>query len=125
MWYFLLRAWYDIGIVYQYMERENKNKEIKDIADQIAKEYKPEKIILFGSYAWGEPTKDSDIDLLVVKDSDKNSLEMNREVSRIIFGRGMAMDILVYTSKQLEKRRRMGDPFLMNILNSGQILYAK
>lgn len=107
------------------MEQENKEKEIKNIADHIAKEYKPEKIILFGSYAWGKPTKDSDIDLFIVKDSDKNSLEMNREVSRIVFERGMAMDILVYTPKQLEKRRRMGDPFLMNILNSGRILYAK
>ena len=107
------------------MERENKEKEIKNIAEQIAKEYKPGKIILFGSYACGEPTKDSDIDLFIVKDSDKSSLEMNREVSRIVFARGVAMDILVYTPKQLEKRQRMGDPFLMNILNFGQILYAK
>ena len=44
-----------------------KEKEIKKIAEKIAKEYKPEKIILFGSYAWGKPGPNSDVDLFVVK----------------------------------------------------------
>lgn len=99
--------------------------DIQKIADKIAEEYKPEKIILFGSYAWGNPTEDSDVDLFIVKDSDKDIFERNRDVNRIIFERDFAADILVYTPKQVEKREKMGDPFLINILKSGQVLYAK
>lgn len=98
---------------------------IQKAVDKIVKEYHPEKIILFGSYAWGVPKPDSDVDLFIVKDENKTSLEMMREVNRILLRREIAMDILVYTVEQLEKRKKMGDPFLQHILESGKILYAK
>ncbi len=100
-------------------------KELHEIVKKIVKEYQPEKIILFGSYAWGAPTQDSDIDLFVVKKGEKSSLEMMREVNRIVFKRDFAMDFLVYTTQQLEKRKEMGDPFIRRIIESGKILYAK
>ena len=46
-------------------------KSVKNITDTIVREFKPEKVVLFGSYAWGKPTKNSDIDLLIVKDDPK------------------------------------------------------
>lgn len=45
--------------------------EIKKITTKIVKKYKPEKIILFGSFTWGKPTKDSDVDLLIIKNIKK------------------------------------------------------
>lgn len=97
---------------------------IQKITDKIVKEYQPEKIILFGSYAWGTPHQDSDIDLLIVKDEKKSRLEMIRDVNRIIFGNGEAVDALVYTPEQLERRKILGDPFVLKIINKGKILYG-
>lgn len=99
--------------------------EIQKISNKIIDDYNPEKIILFGSYAWGTPGPDSDVDLFIVKETDKNIFERNREVQRILFGSGMAIDILVYTPKQLAKREQMGDPFIDKIINKGKIIYEQ
>lgn len=101
-----------------------KEKEIKKITDVIVEKYQPEKIYLFGSFAWGTPTKDSDVDLFVVKRSKKSSIEMMQEVYEIIFGVGGAVDVLVYTPEQLERRKELGDPFVLKIINNGKLLYA-
>lgn len=98
---------------------------LQHITDKIVAEFHPEKIILFGSYAWGTPHEWSDVDLFIVKESKKSSLELMREVRRIIFGSGVATDILVYTPAQEQRRYAMGDPFLTRILATGKILYAK
>jgi len=97
---------------------------VRKIARKIAEEYRPEKIILFGSHAWGNPGKDSDIDLFIVKESQKDSIERSRDVYRIIFDEGEAVDILVYTPSQLERREKIGDPFVRNIIENGVTLYA-
>ena len=99
---------------------------IKDVADKIAREYQPEKIILFGSHAWGKPHEWSDVDLFVVKDSTKSVIEMIRDVRRILFGNNFPpLDILVYTPGQTDRRLRLGDPFLKKIFKHGKILYAQ
>lgn len=106
------------------MEKQEINQKIQGIADEIATKYDPEKIILFGSFAWGEPDSDSDIDLFVVKKSDKTALEMMKDVYKIIFEKGEAVDVLVYTPEQLERRKKLGDPFVLRIINSGRLLYG-
>jgi len=59
---------------------------IKEIVGILTEKYKPEKIILFGSYAYGNPTEDSDIDLLIIKETDKKRrVDRFVEVKRIIF----------------------------------------
>ncbi|MEK7080416.1 MAG: nucleotidyltransferase domain-containing protein [Patescibacteria group bacterium] len=95
------------------------------IVKQIVAEYDPEKIILFGSFAWGKPTEYSDFDLLVIKNSDKSNFEMVRDIYRIIFKKGEAVDILVYTPEQLERRKKLNDPFVLDIINNGKLLYAR
>jgi len=67
------------------------NKNIKNlvsqIVDKIVIEYQPKKIILFGSYAYGEPNEDSDIDLLIIKNTDKRPIDRWIEVKRLwLFG---------------------------------------
>ena len=107
------------------MNKTTVEQKIQAIVDKIVKEYQPEKIILFGSWAWGEPHEDSDVDFFIVKESDKDVIERMREVYKIIFGSGIPTDVLVYTPHQTEQRLNLGDPFLKKIFNSGKILYAK
>jgi len=83
---------------------------IKQVAAKIARGYKPEKIILFGSYAWGKPHVDSDVDLFVVKKT-RNSWGLAREIDGSIFPRPFPLDLLLYTPQQIKKRVRMGDFF--------------
>ena len=96
--------------------------QIQAVADKIAKEFSPEKIILFGSYAWGKPTKDSDVDIFIVKDI-QNTEGLEREVSMALYPRPFPMDILVYHPEQIQKRYRLGDVFVKKIMDQGHLLY--
>ena len=103
-----------------------KNKELKKITQKIVKEYKPEKIILFGSYAWGKPTEDSDFDLFIVKNSRKRRIDRERELLGHLFGYDFpAMDILIYTPTEIKRRLNIEDPFVKDIFSKGKLLYAK
>jgi len=87
------------------------------------KHFHPEKIILFGSWAWGEPTGESDLDILVVMDVDGSPIRKASEISRIARPRFLPMDIIVRTSDEIERRIKMGDPFIRRIMNHGKVLY--
>ncbi|MDP3735125.1 MAG: nucleotidyltransferase domain-containing protein [bacterium] len=101
------------------------NQKIKEITDTIVKEYQPEKIILFGSYAWGEPHEWSDVDLLVVKESTKTQLERRRELRRLLLDADMPLDILVHTKKELEDNiNEKRNLFLEDIVRNGLTLYS-
>jgi len=106
------------------VEKETKQK-IQAIADKIAREYKPEKIILFGSYAWGEPHKDSDLDFFIIKKTNDPMLKRMTDVGRLFLRCDFPMDFIVYTPEQLEKRKKMQDQFVTQIINNGELLYAK
>jgi len=107
------------------MGTDKLNPVIAQIVEKIAREYQPEKIILFGSHAWGTPGPDSDIDLFIVKKTDVPPLDRMREVFDILWGTGIAADTLVYTPEQVARRRAMGDPFVREILARGRTLYAR
>lgn len=106
------------------MEKEIIERQIKEISNKIAKEYKPEKIILFGSWAWGEPRKDSDIDLFIVKKSEERRIERERQVQRLLLGTRLPVDVLVYTPEEVEKRLWLEDFFIKKIFQHGRNLYA-
>lgn len=97
---------------------------IKQYAQKIVRDFGPEKIILFGSFAWGEPGRDSDADLLVVKETD-DTRALRREIDGALFPRELAVDLLVYQPKQLEQRVAKGDSFLTKVLREGTVLYAR
>lgn len=99
-------------------------KEIENITKQIVEKYKPEKIILYGSFAYGKPHKDSDVDLFVVKKTRKPRTKRHLELDRMLLDRKMALDILVYTPKEIKKRLSLGDFFIKDIINQGKTLYA-
>ncbi len=97
-------------------------KEIKTYADVIVREFKPEKIILFGSYAWGNSGEDSDVDLLVVIPRVVNTVSKAVEI-RLKTGTQFPMDIIVSTPEKILKRISMGDSFMKNIITRGRLLY--
>jgi len=100
-------------------------KKIKEITQKIVKEFKPEKIILFGSYAWGEPSEDSDVDLLIVMNTGKQSRAfLQRRIRSFLFPAGMPLDVLVYGREELEEKVNKGrNLFLEDIICHGRILY--
>lgn len=95
---------------------------IREIADRIAQAFNPEQIILFGSYAYGTPTSDSDVDLLIILPFEgkapRKSLEILNHVNP-----GFAVDILVRTPEQIQQRLAWNDFFLQEIIDKGKVLY--
>src|SRR5262249_15364601 len=101
---------------------------IRRYARAIAKHFKPNMIVLFGSYACGTPTPHSDVDLLVVMPT-KNQVEQSVRIEEILEDGGITpgffMDLIVRTPKTLETRIRGGDSFLQEIVERGKVLYEK
>ena len=95
---------------------------IKYLCKQIVERFSPQKVILFGSYAYGVPTFDSDIDLLVVMPYEGNELDKMAEIRRELSS-AMPLDVLVKTPTQIEKRISMEDFFVREIMESGEVLY--
>jgi len=100
---------------------------ILEIVEKIATAYKPLKIILFGSYAYGEPDQDSDIDMFIIKETDERPIERWVNVCRIVSDRTrrIPFEPLVITQKELEERIKRGDQFIDEILTKGEVLYEK
>lgn len=100
------------------------DQELQKITDTIVAGFRPEKVILFGSRAWGQPTGDSDVDLLVIHKTN-NPRKMARDIDAALFPRSLPLDLLVYHPQRVEARRRLGDMFVHEILERGKVLYAK
>jgi predicted nucleotidyltransferase len=96
---------------------------LSDIVSKIVEHFHPKKIILFGSRAWGEPTEESDLDLLVVMDVDGSPIRKASEISRTARPRFLPMDVIVRTPDEIEHRIGIGDPFIKRIMNRGKVLY--
>lgn len=95
------------------------------ITKRIVESFNPQQIILFGSHAYGQPTHDSDIDLLIVMDSPERPIERATRVSRLLRPRPFPMDILVRTPEEIRLRLKMGDQFFQEIFRRGRILYER
>ncbi len=100
-------------------------KSLRPAVQKIVDELNPEKIILFGSYAYGRPTPHSDVDLLVVLKTKASLKERSWKVSRLLLPRPFPVDILVKTPKEIEKALKSGDFFLREILTRGKVLYER
>lgn len=97
--------------------------QIKRYCDAIAQAFRPEKIILFGSHAYGRPNRDSDVDVLVIMQNTKRhgrrpSLAIRRKVPA-----GFPVDILVKEPRDIAERLREGDSLLEEIVNRGRVMY--
>jgi len=99
---------------------------IEEILKKIVTGYSPRKVILFGSYAYGQPDEESDIDLLIIKDTDNRPIERWIELKRLLRDRNRTVSVspLVYTPRELEERLALGDFFIREVLEKGETLYG-
>jgi uncharacterized protein len=98
---------------------------IRALAKLIAGQFNPEQIILFGSHAYGKPTAWSDVDLLVVMETPKGELETALEISAALPKLAFSVDIIARSSAVLEKRKKLGDWFLIDVTEKGKVLYER
>jgi predicted nucleotidyltransferase len=100
-----------------------------DVLDEMVRrlvaEFQPEKIILFGSRAWGEPNEDSDIDLFViVPDSDERPIQRMQRAHHCVSGLGASKDILVKTRAEAERYRHVRASLEYKVFEEGKVLYG-
>ncbi len=100
-------------------------REIGAVAEKIAAQFQPDRIILFGSYAYGRPTADSDVDLLVVMETRLRSRQQRRLISRALSPHPFPMDIVVRPPQEMSERLALGDTFLRQIAARGEVLYER
>jgi predicted nucleotidyltransferase len=96
---------------------------LREITQRIVEQFHPEKIVLFGSYAYGAPTLHSDVDLLVIMESDDCPARRSANVMRACRPPHLSMDVIVITPEELKKRLAGFDPFLEEALSKGRVLY--
>jgi predicted nucleotidyltransferase len=97
---------------------------IDEFAREVAEKFHPEKIILFGSYAHGQPTEDSDVDLLVVMDHKGKSSEQALKIRRAV-RRSFPLDLIVRTPRETKARLNRYDGFITSALTEGRTLYER
>jgi uncharacterized protein len=97
--------------------------QINHLTQQIVEIADPEKIILFGSYAYGQPTEDSDLDVMVVLPFTGHWAYKAVEIRQRLPLYNFSLDLLTRTSSQVNDRLAIGDPFIQAIVEQGRILY--
>jgi predicted nucleotidyltransferase len=95
---------------------------IRKLCKRIAEAYHPEKIILFGSHAYGKPTPESDVDLLIVMDFEGQPIEQTIKISNEL-DIVTPVDMLVRTPQEVDWRVKDGDMFMIDILKRGKVMY--
>ena len=97
-------------------------KSIIELGERIAREFHPERIILFGSHARGTPTAHSDVDLLVILPFEGKPVFKSVEI-RLKVSPPFPVDLIVRTPEKVRERLAMGDGFMRDILENGKVLY--
>lgn len=112
----------DLKILYKY---SGDNMIIKKIADKIKKAVDPEKIILFGSYATGKQKKESDLDILIIMNSNLPRYKRSVPVYKALAGVLIPKDIIVYTPEEVEDWKDVPQAFITTAVLKGRVLYEK
>ncbi len=97
-------------------------KSIRRVAREIADSFHPRRVILFGSHAYGTPTPDSDVDLLVIMETEERNLPQALKISRAI-SHPFPMDLVVLKPHEVQTRLAGGDLVLREILTKGEVLF--
>ncbi len=97
-------------------------KQIEKLGRSIGREFMPDRVILVGSYAWGKPSDDSDVDILVILPFKGKSVRKSVEM-RMRLRPSFPVDIIIRTPENVRKRLKMGDEFMQEIMEEGKVLY--
>lgn len=101
------------------------NDKISEIINKIVLGYNPDKIILFGSYAAGNPNDDSDLDLFVIKESDLPRPQRTVQVRKMLYGSMVPIDLIVYTPQEINDSKENKFSFVYKVLSTGKTLYER
>ena len=99
-----------------------KRADIRRVAKLIGENFRPQKVYLFGSYAYGKPTRHSDVDLLVLMNTRLSNVEQAVRIRQLI-SLPFAADLIVRTPNQISRRLKMGDDFIKDIVTKGLVIY--
>ena len=99
----------------------------QEYAQRLQDGFQPEKIILFGSFAWGNPTRDSDVDFLVIKKTKLGSTQRYMDACNAMMDEHstVPVDVFVLTPEELEGRLAINDQFIRKICEKGITLYER
>jgi predicted nucleotidyltransferase len=97
---------------------------ILQVSERIAKEFDPDRIILFGSHAYGTPKEYSDVDLLVIMPFDGTGFDKSLEILEKVNPR-FPIDLIVRRPDDVERRYRDCDPLIRDALDDGRLLYER
>lgn len=100
-------------------------KQINEIVNRIAIHYKPEKIILFGSYARGNFNENSDLDFILIKDTNSPKHKRGLEVRRLFYGLPIPMDFKIYTKSEFTNELTNQYSFLNSAIKGSKVLYEQ
>ena len=100
-------------------------KQIESVVQVIVKGYEPMKIILFGSYAYGHPTKDSDLDLLIIKDGEASGIQRNRRVRNILKDFSIPIDVIVKSSQEFDMLKDVIGTVIYPANKYGKVVYEQ
>ncbi len=100
-----------------------KRTQIRKYAQRLGKEFHPDRVVLFGSYARGKATEESDVDLLVIMDHDKARNVDQVLAMRLRADASFPLDLLVKRPAEIAERLAMNDTFIKSILDDGEVLY--
>jgi predicted nucleotidyltransferase len=98
---------------------------IQEISQHIVREFRPDKVILFGSHAYGNPRIESDVDFLIIMASSRRPMERAVPIVRKCRPPFVAMDVIVRTPEEIAERLRVGDAFFTEIMQRGRVLYDR
>ena len=98
---------------------------INEVINRIVKNINPEKIILFGSYASGNPGEESDLDILIVKEMRMPRYKRSREVKKHLRGMKIPIDVIVYTKKEIKEWEGTKTAFINQAIKQGKVLYGQ
>lgn len=98
--------------------------EIQALVENIVRLFRPDKIVLFGSYARGDAGPDSDVDLLVVMRHEGHPARKAAEITQLVHPRVFSLDLIVRDPEVLRARAQMNDWFVHDVMREGRVLYA-
>lgn len=99
--------------------------QIESVVQVIVEDYEPMKIILFGSYAYGHPTKDSDLDLLIIKDGEASGIQRNRRVRNILKDFSIPIDVIVKSSQEFDMLKDVIGTVIYPANKYGKVVYEQ
>jgi predicted nucleotidyltransferase len=98
---------------------------MKEIVHRIVACVNPERIVLFGSYAYGKPTPESDLDILVIVSSDQPRYQRAVPIYRALAGLLIPKDVLVYTPEEVAMWSEVAEAFITSVWRQGKVIYEK